>query len=612
MSFSLSGLFSNNQAQSGTVSASQTMKSTGGTLSVQASEGIRFKASGQLSGEVVAVNGRDVTIQVGKDQTIQAKLGADINVSVGQNLTFEVQKGSNGQITLRALYTNTDVNPTAQKALEMANLPVKGNTVSMVETMMEQGMRIDSNSLQKMYHEIAKNPEAPAETVVKLSKLNLPIKPENVAQFTSYENLKHQLTEAVSEMTKEMLSLTTSLGGEGKQMEAFGLQSSILDVFAGSDVSWVGELPGLEEPGTQGALVGEGVAGEGVAGEGDANIQQAENQLMGEQILKENTVLVNEELEGLTAGLKSEELKGLDQVTVSAQALADSQGNIFTEQITDFLNQTELQELLKFGKQVGFSPELLQGIEQGNVSNKQFLSFLNQMLGRMGEADSVQQKNLMGFLESNTFQKMLSAQIGENWMLKPQEVAEDGKITKLYEKIQEQTARLSQVLNQSGRGDTPFAQTVTNVQQNVEFMNQLNQTVNYVQIPLQMNGKNTQGELYVYTNKKHLAQKDGNLSAFLHLDMDHLGTVDVYVALQNGSHVNTKFYLQDEEMIDFVAEHIDILDERLKSRGYDLNASVTQKEKEKTFQVLDEVSRTEKENGRISKMIASYAFDARA
>ena len=65
-------------------------------------------------------------------------------------------------------------------------------------------------------------------------------------------------------------------------------------------------------------------------------------------------------------------------------------------------------------------------------------------------------------------------------------------------------------------------------------------------------------------------------------------------------------------MIDFVAEHIDILDERLKSRGYDLNASVTQKEKEKTFQVLDEVSRTEKENGRISKMIASYAFDARA
>lgn len=607
MSFSLSGLFSNNQAQSGTVSASQTMKSTGGTLSVQASEGIRFKASGQLSGEVVAVNGRDVTIQVGKDQTIQAKLGADINVSVGQNLTFEVQKGSNGQITLRALYTNTDVNPTAQKALEMANLPVKGNTVSMVETMMEQGMRIDSNSLQKMYHEIAKNPEAPAETVVKLSKLNLPITPENVAQFTSYENLKHQLTEAVSEMTKEMLSLTTSLGGEGKQMEAFGLQSSILDVFAGSDVSWVGELPGLEEPGTQGALVGEGVAGEG-----DANIQQAEKQLMGEQILKENTVLVNEELEGLTAGLKSEELKGLDHVTVSAQALADSQGNIFTEQITDFLNQTELQELIKFGKQAGFSPELLQGIEQGNVSNKQFLSFLNQMLGRMGEADSVQQKNLMGFLESNTFQKMLSAQIGENWMLKPQEVAEDGKITKLYEKIQEQTARLSQVLNQSGRGDTPFAQTVTNVQQNVEFMNQLNQTVNYVQIPLQMNGKNTQGELYVYTNKKHLAEKDGNLSAFLHLDMDHLGTVDVYVALQNGSHVNTKFYLQDEEMIDFVAEHIDILDERLKSRGYDLNASVTQKEKEKTFQVLDEVSRTEKENGRISKMIASYAFDARA
>ena len=40
------------------------------------------------------------------------------------------------------------------------------------------------------------------------------------------------------------------------------------------------------------------------------------------------------------------------------------------------------------------------------------------------------------------------------------------------------------------------------------------------------------GELYVYTNKKNLADNDGNVSAFLHLDMDHLGPVDVYVAMQ--------------------------------------------------------------------------------
>ena len=57
------------------------------------------------------------------------------------------------------------------------------------------------------------------------------------------------------------------------------------------------------------------------------------------------------------------------------------------------------------------------------------------------------------------------------------------------------------------------------------------------------------------------------MSALLHLDMEHLGPVDVYVKLA-GKNVTTKFCLEDSETLDFVYDHIDRLNARLEALGY--------------------------------------------
>ena len=95
----------------------------------------------------------------------------------------------------------------------------------------------------------------------------------------------------------------------------------------------------------------------------------------------------------------------------------------------------------------------------------------------------------------------------------------------------------------------------------------------YVQLPLRMQQGNAHGDLYVYTNKRNLAGKDGTVSALLHLDMDHLGPVDVYVAMQN-SKVSTRFFVADDEMLDFLGAHMDLLTDRLRKRGYDCSMSM--------------------------------------
>ena len=136
-------------------------------------------------------------------------------------------------------------------------------------------------------------------------------------------------------------------------------------------------------------------------------------------------------------------------------------------------------------------------------------------------------------------------------------------------------------------------------------MNQLNQMFTYVQLPLKMQSQNANGDLFVYTNKKSLAKKDGSVSALLHLDMEHLGSLDVYVALSNQK-VSTKFYLADDSALDLIMQNINILNERLESRGYSMSAEFVSRD-EKT-NVMDEILK----QGKNVSVLAGYSFDARA
>ena len=155
------------------------------------------------------------------------------------------------------------------------------------------------------------------------------------------------------------------------------------------------------------------------------------------------------------------------------------------------------------------------------------------------------------------------------------------------------------------KSDTPLAKTVANVSGNIEFMNQLNQMFTYVQLPLKMQNQSANGELFVYTNKKSLAKKDGTVSALLHLDMEHLGSIDVHISLTEQK-VATKFYLKDDSALDLIEANIDLLNNRLNQRGYSVSAQFLKQEEDGS--VMDEIL---KQNKNVS-ILAGYSFDARA
>jgi len=190
--------------------------------------------------------------------------------------------------------------------------------------------------------------------------------------------------------------------------------------------------------------------------------------------------------------------------------------------------------------------------------------------------------------------------------LTPEEVAEPGKVEELYDKLGKQLQELAQTMEGIGQSSHGAYKAVTNMNQNLDFMQQINQMYAYVQLPLRLKNSEAHGDLYVYSNKKHLASPDGEITALLHLDMEHLGPVDVHVSMKQND-VKTKFYLADDELLDFLIGHIDILTERLQKRGYSCEC---------TLQIREQGTGS---NETIQKVLqqehhvplAEYAFDVR-
>lgn len=591
MNFDLTGLFQRQSqypvSDSG-VSSAQSQAGVQGASGAQASNANLNLAVGQIiSGQVVAVDGDVASVEVAPGTVLQAKVEGGLSLLKGMSVSFEVSGMSEKQIALRALFQNTANIATINKALGAAELPVSSETTTMVNAMMKEGMPIDKSALQAMYRQVAAHPDVSGDTIVTMNRLQIPVTDANVKQFSDYMNMEHQIRGSVESIGDSMVSTVAQLVSEGKVTEAAQILREFANVFMQS-----GE-------GTQ-AMTGENLQGQTVLTQMPENTEVTGQTVPEQAIATENgKVIIQEEVAaGRASAVSLEEL--MRAVTAGAEDVAKTQ---------DFGGAPKMQALMSEMESLGLPSDKAQEFLQGQLSGKELLEFTNQLLSGMAEKGSgmshTQLSHLSELLQRPELQDAVKTQIFEQWLMSPEDVADKEKVSEFYSKLSEQSGKLAEALKNIPGAEQNLTNQISNVHQNVDFMNQLNQTMSYVQLPLKLAGDNAHGDLYVYTNKKNLAQNDGNVSAFLHLDMDHLGPVDVYVAMQNQK-VSTQFYLRDDEMLAFIHENIGILNERLEQKGYQMNAQFSVKEK--PGNVMQEILEDRCENVRIG----TNSFDMRA
>jgi hypothetical protein len=569
-----------------------------------------FKQGQQIAGEVISYKGNEIILKLEDGSLIAARLSKDnIPITVGQQMTFEVK--SNGErLSLAPLYENMGHDPNALKALTAAGLPDTNRNLAMVSLLMREGLPVDKNFLLGFGRDMAANQTVNPQTLAQMARLEIPITPENIRQFEAYRNYEHQISDAVRGITDGLINDVARMAAGGEREAAVALFRQILTIFGGGgDNAGNANVAAPNVGGATEQLLNFNVNTPAANAGQNPVLTQAVNAPLGEAptALTGNTPAPAGENSAATPNpplppTNAEEVLRLVGASETRQEPSSGPFVSLTELPPE--NREQLAALLR---DAGFSATLTNTVNTGNLNQATFVQLL---LGELWPQSpsynaAVDLGKLAGLFSNRDFQALVKNDINNQWLMKPEELAQEKQVSEHFKQVMAQANRLLNALGAAGRGDAPVAQATNNLSNNVNFLNQLNQAFTYIQLPLKMNGENTHGELFVYTNKKHLARNDGNVSALLHLDMENLGPLDVYVAMQNKK-VSTKFYLANEQVIGLVSQHIHVLSDRLTKRGYAVNYEFA--ERETSRRPVDEIL----EANRNVSIIGSYSFDARA
>lgn len=553
-----------------------------------------------FEGTVTDISDGQVLLTLANGEKISARLEGQIQLRLNQAMFFEVKSNTQTQIAIKPYLNGDSSNPTLLKALMQAGMGVTADNLEMVRTMMEEQLPIDKNSLNQMMRQLAMFPKAEPSVIAQMNKLGIPVTETNVQQFSNY---KADTAAIMKELENVLEQLPKAIAGEADtagQMAAKNMQ--LMDILFGGET--------IEQSQDAGAKAQELLA---KTADGSVTIKSGEQQAA--DIAKELQQILSTAEDGMQQtsaageGIQQADAarEGAQQADAAKQAegrqmpaaTQGSLGEILGKEGAASLEQ-QLKALETDGKQVLFDKN---GNLNTGMSAEEFLKNLNQLFKENGFP---QKEALFKLFSGKEYQTMLKKAVENQWYLEPQETGSKETVEKLYNRLQTQMNRLDEFIKQAGSGTEGLQKAVADVRGNIEFMNQINQIYNFVQLPLKMNGQNVNSELYVYTNKKNPRDMDGELSAFLHLDMDHLGSTDISVKMK-GTAVKTNFYMADDASYELILAHAEELAERLENKGYQCQIEVKSEEKDMDF-VEDFLKHDMPSAGKVYR----YSFDVRA
>jgi len=610
-----------------------------------------------FEGTVNSVKNGKVVLALGNGQTITARLDGKVSIQPGESMFFQVRSNDGTTIALRPYVQAGNINnPILLNALTAAGVPATERNITMVDSMMKEQMSISRQSILDMGRVVGSNPNVNVNTAVLMTKIGLPVSAEMASQFENYMVDQHAI---VDEMDLAMNQLGRLLGdADLGEEQSFKLYGKVLDILNGEGETPAQTTDGLQQNDT-GTMVN---AGENI--EMEAAVQQSKDGAAAEGVQKqvqqqntkelismgaagqEQSAGVAENTENIvgeqTAGNAAQSMQtGIDAADVLKNTQADTaadfknvQGQTDTlEQILDQNGLDHLKRLLQNIPTLTGNTDLFEVQEEEDVfvdtmsgddagkkafelaqaepevtlkqsmTAEDFLNTLRDALKQNQEYGFAGMTKLFG---SKEFAAILKNRAEKQWLLEPEQLREASKVSDLYERLDHQMKQMENVMKAAGVTQNSFVQTAADIRSNIEFMNQINQVYTYVQLPLKLSGQNASGDLYVYTNKKNLNDPEAELTAFLHLDLDNLGSTDVSIRMKD-KNVKTNFYIADDASYDLIEKHLPVLEKRLAQKGYRCSITMSKEEKKVEF-VEDFLQRDMPQAGTLHR----YSFDVRA
>lgn len=523
-------------------SAQPTVTVNGSQQTNQALTILRSLASGAtFSANITDVNGEQVTITLDGGQSFTATLLNSSAYNIGDRASFILQDNTGDSIVLKAMTMQETAFETAMvnRSLNAAGIAPTIRNREMVLELMHNGMPIGRDALLDMVKEISLHQDADISDIIALKRMGIEITDENLSAYRNYKEYNGAMQADILELG-EKLSASVNTGKD---------LSDIVKLVA-DDI--LHALDGSESKDVNGKI----------SYDADGNNADGKN------------------ANGINSNDKNIDGNGFSVDKTQPESTADA----VQKKMMDDVRNTLGKLVDNYNVLTGRNIKLPGGI----VQSDKLADFLNDLAKLTCELENepLLRDKMHSLLKGDKVSKLLNELVRDSFSMKMTDTADSEAVK---EHIAKTLGRLNSISEYAASNqNTALANSASQMNNNMEFLNNMNQFMAAIQVPIKNIGEHGDGELYVYRRNRGKDSDDDTVKAFLHLDMEHLGALDIYVTLK-GSSVSTNFKVEDENVLDFLEANMEQLTKKLNDDGYNVSVNISEKEDGTGFDFTREV-----------------------
>ncbi|OPX42492.1 flagellar hook-length control protein FliK [Ruminiclostridium hungatei] len=581
----------------------------------------RLKPGDNIRVQLLENSGNDLTLRLSDGTVLSAAANGPVEAAEGEfvNLTFKgtIDGKPAFEVSEKALLPQGDkVLENVKNQLVSLKLPLSEQNIRIALALTEQNVNLTAESMEKMTGLLKSDPSLKADTAAFLTASRLSDDANSIDKLKSLLAGRLKLGEDISRLVKLLETQARENSGQASQSHQLPELAKLVQKVAArlaGDGSMAGSLPGsAAAPGKIADIAG-GAAGTeiktgnnapdggaaalknnsgnsvNVSGRGGmaevfqdnklntAGSAQTAQAAQGTQPAKTDQPAEVSATAQASAAVQAEQTaqgaKSVPDEAVPAantekgtirQPLANTPGSIPVDiQLTDEVIKKQAATLLRMLK--GEAPPGESDFTLLKAFDRELVLLMNS--GKLSLEEMKTAGQLAG--EKRVFEAAVHGLT--NLHIRVSEASDEINPVRLYKEMDSLLHILKNGLPQLPQTmREAAAAVVSNLESNINFINQLNNYSSYVQLPLSIFDRNTTGELYMLKKgSKNKKLDPENMTVLISLDTDNLGRVDTLLSVSRRN-ISTNFRLENSEVFPLLRDNHKMLYNSLLEKGFRL------------------------------------------
>lgn len=537
-----------------------------------------------MRGEIIDLRSEEATIKLEDGTILKGKVEGDVHLYIGQKAEFEITQNSQGNLNLKIVedISKDSSQIFVEKALLQAGLVQNEKNKEVVSLLLKANLSIDKKSILNVLKYAYQSPEASIKDIIFLMKNNIPITEEKLQYIQEYHSGEHRIVKELEGVIQEISTIF-----EQSDQVLHEVRDQLLSL--------------LTLEGQEGETLGKAVS------------VGSENGVLEESLLSQvegNQMQPTTKEEGMEANVSLKQFTQ-DGNKIGSNPLTSSklnvQEDIRYQPLASFLTPEERVQMKEMLSSCSMNQTIVSKVEDGTMLVEDIVKELQGFSKELKTANAS-----VGFhqvLRSTGFQKIFQRILEESYTIKPSQLKSEDVVERVFEKLEQDMKEIQQMVKeQVTLKEQPLLEGKTeHLKGNLEFMKTLGELYPYIQLPLRFSQKNVHSDLYVFSKPKGQRSSEEGVSLLLHLDMDQLGPLDIYLKLVH-QNLNAKFYVEKDEVKQLFETTMVELEEVLKQKGYQMSVEYASRKTEDD--VLNRIM--DSEIASEGNLMKRYTFDIRA